>query len=89
MLESFYLTREIENNDDVEVNGSDITDTIITIRCHNKMRLDKNTIAYFLCKSYPDCNVTTIRQGIVYLVSKNKILITSHNGKNSYYLIDD
>ena len=43
----------------------------------------------FLCKSYPDCNVRTIRQGIVYLVSKNKILITSHNGKNSYYLIDD
>ena len=53
--------------DDVEVNGSDITDTIITIRCRNKMKLDKNTIAYFLCKSYPDCNVTTIRQGIVQL----------------------
>ena len=33
--------------------------------------------------------VTTIRQRITYLENKNKILNKPHNGKNSYYLIDD
>ena len=43
-----------------------------------------------LCgKSYPDCNVTIIRQRITYLENKNKILNKSHNDRNSYYLIDD
>ena len=33
--------------------------------------------------------MTTIRQRITYLENKNKILNKPHNGKNSYYLIDD
>ena len=43
----------------------------------------------YLCKSYPDCNVTTIRQRITYLENKNKILNKPQNGKNSYYSTDD
>ena len=51
-----------------------IIDEIKTIRCRNKKRPDENTIVDYLCKSYPDCNVTTIRQRITYLENKNKIL---------------
>ena len=60
-----------------------------TIRYRNKKRPDENTIADYLCKSYPDCNVTTIRQRITCLENKNKIFNKPHNSKNSYYLIDD
>ena len=75
--------------DAAEVIDSNIIDAIKTIRYRNKKRPDENTIADYLCKSYPDCNVTTIRQRITYLENKNKILNKPHNGKNSYYLIDD
>ena len=78
----------IENVDAVEVIDSNIIDAIKTIRYHNKKRPDENTIADYLCKSYPDRNATTIRQRITYLKNKNKILNKPHNGKNSYYLID-
>ena len=67
---------------------SDIIDAIKAIRCCSKKRPDENTIVYYLCKSYPDCNVTTIRQMITYLENENKILNKPHNGKNSYYLMD-
>ena len=83
------MENPIENVDAVEVIDSNIIDAIKTIRYRNKKRPDKNTIADYLCKSYPDCNVTTIRQRITYLENKNKILNKPHNGKNSYYLIDD
>ena len=76
----------IENVDAVEVIDSNIIDAIKTNRYRNKKRPDeKNNIADYLCKIYPDCNVTTIRQRITYLENKNK----TRNGKNSYYLIDD
>ena len=75
--------------DAAEVIDSNIIDAIKTTRYRNKKRPDENTIADYLCKSYPDCNVTTIRQRITYLENKNKILNKPHNGKNSYYLIDD
>ena len=83
------MENPIENVDAVEVIDSNIIDAIKTIRYRNKKRPDENTIADYLCKSYPDCNVTTIRQRITYLENKNKILNKPHNGKNSYYLIDD
>ena len=73
----------------VEVSDSNIIDAVKTFRCCNKKRPDENTIVDSLCKSYPDCNVTTIRQRITYLENKNKILNKTHNGNNSYYLIDD
>ena len=80
----------IENVDAVEVIDSNIIDAIKTNRYRNKKRPDeKNNIADYLCKIYPDCNVTTIRQRITYLENKSKILNKTHNGKNSYYLIDD
>ena len=62
---------------------------IKAIRYRNKKRPDENTIADYICKHYPDCNVTTIRQRITYLENKNKILNKPHNGKNFYYIIDD
>ena len=67
-------------------------DAIKTIRCRNKKRPDGNTIVDYLCKSYPDCNVTTICNNHLskdYFENKNKILNKPHNGKNSYYLIHD
>ena len=83
------MENPIKNVDVVEVIDSNIIDAIKTIRYRNKKRPDKNTIADYLCKSYPDCNVTTIRQRITYLENKNKILNKSHNDRNSYYLIND
>ena len=83
------MENPIENVDAVEVIDSNIIDAIETIWYRNKKRPDENTIADYLCKSYPDCNVTTIRQRITYLENKNKILNKPDNGKNSYYLIDD
>ena len=78
------MENPIENVDAVEVIDSNIIDAIKAIKYRNK-----NTIADYLCKSYPDCNVTTIRQRIIYLENEKKILNKPHNGKNSYYLIDD
>ena len=83
------MKNPIENVDSVEVIDSNIIDAIKTIRHRNKKRPDENTIGDYFCKSYPDCNVTTICQRITYLENKNKILNKLHNGKNSYYLIDD
>ena len=83
------MENPIENVDAVEVIDSTITDAIKTIRYGNKKRPDENTIADYVCKNYPDCNVTTIRQRITYLENKNKILNKPNNRKNSYYLIDD
>ena len=83
------MENPIENVDAVEVIDSNIIDAIKTIRYRNKKRPDENTIADYLCKSYPDCNVTTIRQRITYLENKNKILNKPHIGRNSNYLIDD
>ena len=60
------MENPIENVDAVEVIDLNIIDTIKTIRCHNKMRPNKNHIVDYLCKSYPDCNVTTICQRITY-----------------------
>ena len=79
----------IGNVDVVEVIDSNIIDAIKTIRAGNKKRPDENTIVDYLYKSYPDSNVTTIRRRITYLENKNEILNNPHNGKNSYYLIDD
>ena len=59
------------------------------IRCLSKKRPDENAIVDYLCKSYPDCNVITIRQRITSLENKNKILNKPPNGQNSYYLTDD
>ena len=87
-LEDRWFFRRPLVLDAVEVIDSDIIDTIKTIWYRNKKRPDENTIADYLCKSYPDCNVTTIRQRITYLENKNKILNKPHNGRNSYYLID-
>ena len=83
------MENPIENVDAVEVIDSNIIGSIKKIRYRNKKRPDENTIADYLCKSYPDCNVTTIRQRITYLENKNKILNKPNNRKNSYYLIDD
>ena len=83
------MENPIENVDAVEVIDSNIIDAIKTIRYRNKSRTDENTIADYLCKSYPDYNVTTIRQRITYLENKKKILNKPHNGKNSYYLKDN
>ena len=83
------MENSTENVDTTEVIDSNIIDAIKTIRCRNKKRPDKNTIVDYLCKSYPDCNVTTIRQRTTYLESKNKILNKPRNGNNSYYLIVD
>ena len=78
------------NENAVEFIDSNIIDIIKTIiRYCNKKRPDENAIAGYLCKGYPHCNVTTIRQRITYLENKNKILNKPHNGKNFYYLIDD
>ena len=75
----------IENID----TDSNIIDTIKTIRCCNKKRFDENAIVDFLYDSYPDCNVTTTGQRIIYLENKNKILNIPQNGKNSYYYLID
>ena len=83
------MENPIENVDAVEIIDSNIVVAIKTVRYRNKKRPDKNTIADYLCKSYPDCNVTTICQKITYLENKNKILNKPHNRRNSYYLIDD
>ena len=83
------MENPIENVDAVEVIDSNIIDAIKTIRYRNKKRPDENIIADYLCKSYPDCNVTTIRQRSTYLENKNKIFNKSHNVKNPHYLIDD
>ena len=66
------MENPIENVDAVEVIDSNIIDAIKTIRYRNKKRSDENTIADYLCKSYLDCNVTTIRQRITYLENKKK-----------------
>ena len=79
----------LENVNAVEVIDSNIIDIIKIIRYHNKKRPDENFIVDYLCKSYPDCNVTTNRQRITYLENKNGVLNKPQNGKNSYYLIDD
>ena len=60
------MENPIENVDAVEVIDLNIIDTIKTIRCHNKKRPNENHIVDYLCKSYPDCNVTTIRKRITY-----------------------
>ena len=83
------MENPIKNLDAVEVIDSNIIDAIKTIPCRNKTRPEKNTIADYLCKSYPDCNVTTIHQKITYLENKNKNLNKPHNGRNSYCLIND
>ena len=80
------MENPIQNVDAAEVIDSNVNDQ--KIRCRNKNRFDENTIVDYLCKSYPDCNVRTIRQRIAYLENKNKVLNKPHNGKNSYYLID-
>ena len=82
------MENPIENVDAVEVIDSNIIDSIKKIRYRNKKRPDENTIADYLCKSYPDCNLITIRQRITYMENKKKILNKPHNDKNSYYLID-
>ena len=63
------MKNPIENMDAAEVIDSNIIDAIKTIRCPNEKRPDENTIVDFLCKSSPDCNVTTTRQ-IDYLLGK-------------------
>ena len=67
------MKNPIENVGFVEVIDSNIIDPIKTIRHRNKKRPDENTIVDYLCKSYPDCNVTTICQRITYLENKNEI----------------
>ena len=64
------MENPIENKNAVEVIDSNIIDAIKTIRCLNKKRPDENTIVDYLCKSYPDCNVTNIRPRITYLEKK-------------------
>ena len=64
------MENPMENVDAFEVIDSNIIDAIKTIRYCNKKRLDQNTIADYLCKSYPDCNVTTIRQSITWKIKK-------------------
>ena len=71
--------------DTTEFIDSNIINAIKKIRCLSKKRPDKNTIVDYLCKSYPDSNVTTIHQRITYLENKNKILNKPPNGQNSYY----
>ena len=83
------MENSIENMDTIGVIDSDIIDAIKTIRCHNEKRPDECNILNYLSKSYPDCNVTTIRQRITYLENKNKIWNKPHDGKNPYCLIDD
>ena len=75
--------------DAVEVIDSNIIDAVKTTRWRSKKRPNENTIVDYLRKSYPDCNVTTIRQKITYQENKSKTLNKPHNGKNSYYLIHD
>ena len=58
--------------DTIEVIDSNIIEAIKPIRCQYKNRPDENTIVNCLCKSHPDCNVTTICQTISYLGNKNK-----------------
>ena len=79
------MENTIENADAVEVIDSNIIDAIKTIRYRNKKRPEENTIADYLCKSYPDCNVTTICQRITYLENKNKILNKCHSGKHQLF----
>ena len=61
------MENPIENVDSVEVIDSNIIRYIIkkTIRYRNKKRPDENTIADYLCKSYPDCNVATSVKGLL------------------------
>ena len=61
------MENPIENVDSVEVIDSNIIRYIIkkTIRYRNKKRPDENTIADYLFKSYPDCNVTTSVKGLL------------------------
>ena len=66
------MENPIENVDAVEFIDSNIIDSIKKIRYSNKKRPDENSIADYLCKSYPDCNLTIIRQGITYLENKKK-----------------
>ena len=66
------MENPIEKADAVEVIDSNIIDAIKTVQYPNKKRPGENTIADYLCKSYPDCNVTTIRQRITYLENKKK-----------------
>ena len=66
------MENPVENVDAVEVIDSNIIDAIKKIRYRNKKRPDENNIADYLCKSYPDCNVTTIRQRITYLENNKK-----------------
>ena len=82
------MENPIKNMDAVEVIDSNIIEAIKTIKWRNKKRPDGNTIVDHLCKRYPDCYVTTIRQRITYMENENKILNKLNNGKNSYYLIN-
>ena len=83
------MENPVENADAVKVIVSNVIDAIKTIRYRNKKKPDENAIADYLCKIYPDCNVTTIRQRLTYLENKNKILNKPRNCKNSYYIIVD
>ena len=66
------MENRIENVNAIEVIDSNIIDAIKTIRYRNKKRPDENTVADYLCKIYPDCNVATIRQRIIYFENKKK-----------------
>ena len=83
------MENPVENADAVKVIVSNVIDAIKTIRYRNKKKPDENAIADYLCKIYPDCNVTNIRQRLTYLENKNKILNKPRNCKNSYYIIVD
>ena len=58
------MENPVDNVDAVEVIDSNIIDAIKTIRYRNKKRPDEKTIADYLCKSYPDCNITIIQIAI-------------------------
>ena len=78
-----------ENTDATEVIDSNIIDKIKTLRYRNKQRLDKKINLEYLCKRYPNCNVTIFYQSINHLVYNKKNLNKPYNGENSYYLVDD
>ena len=67
------MENPIVNVDAAEVIDSNIIDSIKKVRYRNKKRPDENSIADCLCKSYPDSNLTTIRQRITYLENKKKL----------------
>ena len=89
LKEHSHMDNTIENVYAVEVIDSNIIDAIKRISYHNKKIPYEYTIVDYLCKSYPDCNVATIRQRNAYLKNKNEILNKLHNGEKSYCLIED